>query len=115
MSKNAAFTGEVTLTASANAGYSFVGWFESTSATTAVSTEASYTYNAPNETKSIYARFLAEETHDVTVYYKYGSTTVKPATTESAVGVTTERTFTAPVIDGYNFYSYTFGTRPTAG
>ncbi|MBQ7259189.1 MAG: hypothetical protein IJS57_04495 [Paludibacteraceae bacterium] len=110
LAKSAAYTGEVTLTASPNAGYSFIGWFGSTSATTALSTETTYTYNAPNEAKSIYARFKAEETHDVTVYYKYGSTTVQASTTESAVGVTTERTFTAPVIDGYNFYSYTFGS-----
>lgn len=110
LSKDAAYTGEVTLTASANAGYSFIGWYESTSATTALSTETSYTYNAPNSTKSIYARFKAEETHNVTVYYKYGSTTIKTYTTESAVGVTTAREFTAPDIDGYNFYSYTFGS-----
>ena len=58
-SKDAAYTGEVTLTASANTGYSFVGWFESTSATTAISTETEYTYNAPNSTKAIYARFKA--------------------------------------------------------
>ena len=55
----AAYTGEVTVTATANTGYTFVGWFESTSATTAVSTFASYTYNAPNTTKSLYARFEA--------------------------------------------------------
>ena len=108
--KPAAFTGEVTLTASANAGYSFIGWFESTSATTAISTETSYTYNAPNSTKSIYARFKAEETHDVTVYYKYGSTTIKTATTESAVGVTTPRSITAPSITGYTFSSWTKGS-----
>lgn len=108
-SKDAAYTGEVTLTASANTGYTFVGWFETASGGSALSTSSEYTYNAPNSTKSIYARFVAEETHDVTVYYKYGSTTVKAYTTESAVGVTTERTFTAPEIDGYNFYSYTFG------
>ena len=109
-SKDAAYTGEVTLTASANTGYTFVGWFETASGGSALSTSSEYTYNAPNATKSIYARFVAEETHDVTVYYKYGTTTVKTYTIESAVGVTTERTFTAPEIDGYNFYSYTFGT-----
>lgn len=108
--KPAAYTGEVTLTASANAGYSFIGWFESTSATTAISTETSYTYNAPNSTKSIYARFKAEETHDVTVYYKSGSTTIKTATTESAVGVTTPRSITAPSITGYTFSSWTKGS-----
>ncbi|MBO6074322.1 MAG: starch-binding protein [Paludibacteraceae bacterium] len=109
-SKEAVFTGEVTLTASANPGYTFVGWYSSTSDTEALSAETSYTYNAPNSTYSVYARFLAEETHDVTVSYKCGSTTIKTATTESAVGVSTPRSITAPDIDGYTFSSWTKGS-----
>ena len=58
-SKDAAYTGEVTLTASANAGYTFVGWFDAASGGTPISTSAEYTYNAPNSTKAIYARFKA--------------------------------------------------------
>ena len=107
-------TATVTYTVTSVAsGYSFVGWYDGS---TQKSTSTTYTYNA-TEAKTITARFKAEETHDVTVEYKYGSVTVKTATTESAVGVTTERTFTAPEIDGYNFYSYTFAdglTRKTA-
>lgn len=101
------------------------GVFTATKAGTYTVT-ATITYNAKDfsgitktatATKNITVTAAAEETHDVKVYYKYGSTTVKTYTIESAVGVTTERTFTAPEIDGYNFYSYTFGsglTRKTA-
>lgn len=109
LAKSAAYTGEVTLTASANAGYTFVGWFESTSATTALSTSTTYTYNAPNTTKSVYARFLAEETHNVTVSYKCGGATISENTTESAVGVSTARSITAPTIYGYTFSNWTKG------
>lgn len=94
------------------------GVFTATAAGTYTVT-ATITYNAKDfsgitkttsPTINITVTASAEETHDVTVYYKYGSTTVKTQTTESAVGVTTERTFTAPEIDGYNFFSYTFGS-----
>ncbi|MBQ9295707.1 MAG: hypothetical protein IJ204_00760 [Paludibacteraceae bacterium] len=93
------------------------GVFSATAAGTYIVT-ATVTYNAKDftgttttatATKTITVTAASEETHDVTVYYKYGSTTVKTETTESAVGVTTARSFTAPVIDGYNFFSYTFG------
>ncbi len=94
------------------------GVFTATKAGTYTVT-ATITYNAKDfsgitktatATKNITVTAAAEETHDVTVYYKYGSTTVKTSTTESAVGVTTERTFTAPDVDGYNFFSYEFGS-----
>ncbi len=188
VSKDAVYTGEVTLTASANTGYTFVGWFAAASGGSALSTNTSYTYNAPKSTKTIYARFKenrytvsfandgngttipssnttvgqitgvsisatpyggyhfdswsvtsgsgsfadatsssttfyptanatiqasfaadAEETHDVTVSYKYGATVIKTATTESGVGVSTTRSVTAPTITGYTFSSWTLG------
>ena len=56
---DAAYTGEVTLTATPASGYEFMGWFDSADATEAVSTNNPYTYNAPNATKSVYARFKA--------------------------------------------------------
>ena len=59
VSKDAVYTGEVALTASNNTGYDFVGWFEAESGGSAVSTNTSYTYNAPKSTKTIYARFNA--------------------------------------------------------
>ena len=96
-------------------GYRFNGWATTAEGSVAYADGANVTVTSSD--LNLYAKWVAEETHDVTVYYKYGSTTVKTETIESAVGVTTERTFTAPVIDGYNFYSYTFGsglTRKTA-
>ena len=87
-------------------GYTFVGWYDGS---TQKSTSTTYSYNA-TEAKTITARFKAEETHDVTVSYKCGSTTIKTATTESAVGVTTTRNITAPSIAGYTFSSWTLGT-----
>ena len=82
----AAYTGEVTVTATANTGYTFVGWFESTSATTAVSTSTSYTYNAPNSTKSIYARFKAKQ---YTVKWKVNGEEVKTESVAYNSNVTT--------------------------
>ena len=60
VSKDAVYTGEVTVKASENTGYDFVGWFTAASGGSAVSTETSYTYNAPKSTKTIYARFKAQ-------------------------------------------------------
>ena len=107
-SKDAAYTGEVTLTASANTGYTFVGWFESTSATTPISTETEYTYNAPSSTKAIYARFKSETTNNVTISYKCGDGIIHSNVIE-AVGVTTHRNITAPAISGFSFSGWTVG------
>lgn len=104
---SAAKSAVVTYTISGVAsGYSFVGWYDGT---TQKSTSTTYTYNA-TAAKTITARFKAEETHDVVISYKYGSTTIKTGTTESAVGVTTSRSVTAPSITGYTFSNWTKGT-----
>ena len=108
VSIDAAYTGEVTLTASANAGYTFVGWFDAASGGSPISTSAEYTYNAPNSTKAIYARFKNETTYDVTVSYKCGDGTIHSDAVE-AVGVTTHRNITAPTISGFTFSGWTVG------
>lgn len=54
---DAAYSGEVTLTAAAAGGYEFVGWYDSENKE--LSKVSPYTYNAPNEEKSVYARFKA--------------------------------------------------------
>lgn len=56
-SVDAAYTGEVTVTAEANTGYVFMGWYGSANGTDKLSSSSSYTYNAPNSAGSIYARF----------------------------------------------------------
>lgn len=50
----AAYTATITLTATANPGYEFVGWYDGS---TELSTETTYSYTAPNEAKTISAKF----------------------------------------------------------
>ena len=57
---DAAYTGEVTLTATANTGYVFLGWYDTGG--TKLSESSEYTYNAPNSTKTIHARFAPKLT-----------------------------------------------------
>lgn len=99
-SKDAAYTGEVTLTASANTGYTFVGWFETASGGSALSTSTEYTYNAPNSTKSIYARFKNETTYAITI-----ANSVNATTSTVNVGATPVQ-ITAPEIAGYRFSTW---------
>ena len=56
VSKDAALGTTVTMTATPSTGYSFIGWFDSTSATSAVSTSTTYTYQC-DSAKTMYARF----------------------------------------------------------
>lgn len=100
-SKDAAYTGEVTLTASANTGYTFVGWFDVASGGSALSTSAEYTYNAPNSTKSIYARFQ-RDTYTITYNNMTGATNhaSNPSNYNVASGAITLQT---PTKTGYIF------------
>lgn len=100
VSKDAVYTGEVTVTASANSGYTFVGWFTAASGGSAVSTDASYTYNAPKSTNTIYARFKNETTYTITI-----ANSVNASTSTVSVGATPVQ-ITAPDIDGYEFSSW---------
>ena len=50
-----------------------------------------------------------EEAHNVTVSYKYGSTTIKANTTTNNVKYETASSITAPAITGYKFSSWTLG------
>lgn len=104
----AAYTGEVTLTASANTGYVFMGWYNTSNGL--ISTDNPYTYNAPNEAKTIRARFKNETVHQVAVTYVCASpsTTVKPAESPH-VGEITSSTFTAGTPKGFTFSSWTVG------
>ncbi len=104
---DAAYTGEVTLSATSYEGYTFVGWYDTSDGL--ISTDNPYTYNAPNSTKTIRARFKNESTHNVTIAYTYNSSSIKTGYTESGVGVETAREITAPNIDHYKFVSWTHG------
>ena len=60
-------------------------------------------------TKTATKTITVEEAHNVTVSYKYGSTTIKDNTTTSNVKYETESSITAPAITGYKFSSWTLG------
>ena len=109
VSKDAVYTGEVTVTASANSGYTFVGWFESTSASTPLSTDLSYTYNAPKSTGAIYARFKNETTHSVTVSSYCTSTSSTISSGSQDIGEITYSAIDVPEIYGYSFVNWTYG------
>ena len=113
---DAVYTSEVTLTAQANDGYKFNGWYDVETGGTALSTNTSYTYTAANETKTIYARFIqtAEETHDVTVSYMCGSESIKAAETVTKVGEETTTKVTAATIPFYTFSGWELGTGVTS-
>ncbi len=111
VSKDAVFTGEVTLIASANTGYTFVGWFESASGGSAISTNTTYTYNAPNTTKAIYARFK-ENRYSLTFSHNgHGTISVGGSTVASGstayVNYSTTKTLVATPNTGYNFSGWT--------
>ena len=113
---DAVYTSEVTLTAQANDGYKFNGWYDVETGGTALSTNTSYTYTAANETKTIYARFIqtAEETHDVTVSYMCGSESIKAAETVTKVGEEITTKVTAATIPFYTFSGWELGTGVTS-
>ena len=100
---DAAFTGEVTLTATANSGYTFVGWYDTSDGL--ISSSNPYVYNAPNSTKTIRARFKNETTYTITI-----ANSVNASTSSASVGATPVQ-ITAPDIEGYRFT--TWSTMPT--
>lgn len=75
VSKDAAYTGEVELKASANDGYVFMGWFNAASGGEAVETSTTYKYNAPRATKTVYARFAPKFTVGKRLYLNLDSFT----------------------------------------
>ena len=60
-------------------------------------------------TKTATKTITVEEAHNVTVSYKYGSTTIKDNTTTNNVKYETASSITAPAIDGYKFANWTLG------
>ena len=100
-----AYDTTVTLTATAKSGYRFVGWYSSTSASSATSTNATYTYNVKEE-KTYYARFI--KTQNITVQTATGGTiTVPSGGSYSNVDVGTAKTITVTKSSGYEFAGWT--------
>ena len=102
------YTNTVRLTADATkAGKAFVGWYDNSG--TQLTTSTTYDLVVTGAT-TVWAYYKDEETHDVTVSYKCSSDVIKTAATESAVGVSTTRTVTAPTLDDYVFSSWSLGS-----
>lgn len=125
------YKSSVTLKATAQSGYAFVGWFSSESATSAVSTSTSYSYtlNSVGD-KDLYARFRVNRfTVTANAYYSTnggtsyssGSTggSVKAgsaaagSTSSASVTVGSSVTLTASAQSGYEFVGWY--TAPSGG
>lgn len=92
---SAAYTATVTLEATAQTGYKFVGWYEGS---TSKSTNTTYTYTAENATKTITAKFEAN-TYTITTESN-GNGTV---TGGGSGKYNTTKTLTAKPNTGYHF------------
>lgn len=94
----------VTYKASANSGYRFVGWYTSTTATSAASTDATYTRTSSlTGTNTLYARFL--RTYTVTIAkspstYSGTAPTVNSNTTSATVDAGSSVTLASNAPDG---------------
>lgn len=99
------------ITATPKTGYTFSTWTAepADNATFGNATTANTTVTVNNGSVTVTAS-ATENTHDVTVSYKYGDTTIKDNTTTSNVGEVTSTNITAPTIAGYTFSSWTLGT-----
>ncbi len=95
----------VTMKATAKDGYTFKGWFTSTSATNAESTSATYTYTNTGSAKTLYAKFQLNGPYTISVKSNntnYG--TVSPSSTSLYFGKTA--TLTATPKPGYYLKSW---------
>ena len=96
-------------------GYEFDNWTADPAgnASFVSSTSASTSVTVSNGSVTVTAN-AKEKKHNVTVYYKCGSTTIKTATITSNVGEVNTKNVSAPAISGYTFSNWTVGTGVTA-
>lgn len=109
-----------TITATPTTGYTFTGWTATSGGSSITIADASsptttVTFNNYSNDATVTANFVAEETHNVTIQYFWednesNRTSIKSSATESAVGVTTARSITAPDIAGYEFWYWELET-----
>ena len=114
-SVQAAYTGELTYTATPGTGYVFSGWYELEPTTlgsqTPISTELTYTCNAPITANWIFAGFIEDTPHDVTIRYRCTSPAKSiQADAVRAVGELMTSSISAPEIPGYTFSSWEVGS-----
>ena len=101
---NNTFIPGITLTATAASGYKFVGWYSSTSATTAVSTEATFSTSHEGSDKTYYARFEKLATITYNANGKTASNMPNAQTVASDYTVTLS--LNTPTASGYTFTSW---------
>lgn len=111
---SAAYSGDVTYTAVPGSGYTFAGWYSTKPTTlgtgTLLSTDLEYTREAPYGTSNVYAAFIQETSHDVTIS-EYCTTTSSTISSDTrAIGEVTYVAITAPEIFGYTFRHWMLGT-----
>lgn len=109
----------MTMTATANTGYAFDGWYSNSACTTKLSSDATYSYTVTGE-KTVYANFtkLNETYTNIAVAAKYSTTGADNSyTTNMASGSATisansyttgssALTITAKTVSGYTFYKW---------
>lgn len=96
----------VTLTASVEDGYHFIGWFEEETGGEAISTSLTYSYTCTGE-KNLYARF--ESLYNVTPTAGEGGASVTPSVATS-IGQVEGGDITATAYPGYSFSGWTVTT-----
>ena len=97
---SAAYTATVTLKATANTGYKFVGWYEGS---TSKSTNTTYTYTAENATKTITAKF---EIIKYTITTKVNNDKWGTVSGGGTYNYGATPTLTATANDGYKFVKW---------
>ena len=97
------YTATVTLTATANTGYSFVGWYDENKSL--LSSETTYSYTAPNSEKTISAKFKIN-TYTVTLKAENGT-----VTGAGTYNYGSKATITATPNDGYHFVQWSDGDK----
>ncbi|MBQ4394834.1 MAG: hypothetical protein II825_06015 [Paludibacteraceae bacterium] len=111
---SAAYSGDVTYTAVPGSGYTFAGWYSTKPTTlgtgTLLSTDLEYTREAPYGTSNVYAAFIQETSHDVTIQEYCTSTSTEISSSVRAIGEYSYTEITAPEIYGYTFVNWTKGT-----
>ncbi|MBR2165268.1 MAG: InlB B-repeat-containing protein [Paludibacteraceae bacterium] len=113
-SVQAAYTGELTYTASPGSGYVFAGWYDLEPTTlgsqTPVSTDLTYTCDAPINANWMFAGFIEDTPHDVTISYRCISPSKSiQDNAVRAVGELITSSISAPEIPGYTFSSWEVG------
>ena len=98
------------ITATPKTGYTFSKWTADpvANATFANATSANTNVTVKNGAVTVTAT-ATENTHDVTVSYKYDDQTIREDAIVTDVGEVTDKEITAPNIDGYVFTEWTLG------